>query len=148
MRLAQLLALLIAAALMVGSCGSDEDGPYGGSSADNGGPANGTDAGSAGAGEGKTAPAAPRGAAAESCETELAEVSDLRATEVGCDAAETVAGAWMDDPGCAPPAGASRGACTVREQRCLSVATERGVSVNCAARGRSISFLASRPAGS
>jgi hypothetical protein len=86
----------------------------------------------------------PAGAAAHSCTSGAAYVGGLRVTGVDCGAGQAVAAAWSGNASCASPAGSSRFACSVRGYRCLGAATERGVAVSCARRGRSIAFVAKR----
>jgi hypothetical protein len=66
----------------------------------------------------------------------------VRVTGVSCRQASIVLVGWRKHPqGCAPRRGASRSSCPVQGYRCLSVRTARGLAVNCARRGRSISFI-------
>lgn len=48
--------------------------------------------------------------------------------------------AFLANPGCKPPAGASRWGCSVGTYRCQGVVTDRGWSISCAKPGSSIAF--------
>ena len=48
--------------------------------------------------------------------------------------------AWLADPDCEHPRGASRWGCSVGAYRCQAVVTGRGWSVSCARPGKSIAF--------
>lgn len=136
MRLAAVLATLLAAALAFG-CGSS-----GGGDGTSGAPATET---APPAREGyRGGRQAPAGAASRSCETRAVDAGRLRATAVSCDEARRVMLAWQRAEGCGLIGDASRGSCAVRSYRCLSTKTGRGVSVSCSQSGRSIAFLARR----
>ncbi len=51
-----------------------------------------------------------------------------------------VRSAFLANPDCRPPEGASRWGCSVGSYRCQGVITDRGWSVSCAKPGRSIAF--------
>lgn len=53
---------------------------------------------------------------------------------------QQVRAAFLAQPDCKPPAGASRWGCSVGSYRCQGVVTDRGWSVSCAKPGRSIAF--------
>lgn len=90
--------------------------------------------------QGSTAPA---GASAQDCKGGAGAQVKLRATGIPCPVAMDLVKAWEQGESCAPAAGASRSACEiVGGYRCLSVVTDRGVSVSCARPGRSIAFTA------
>lgn len=130
MRAATSLAgLAILAAALLGGCGgsSSEDSTGGSRPAP---PAN--------------TSTAPAGATAHGCALSVAGIEGLRVTAVSCGEGQRLAGAWRRSEDCAPPGGASRSACTVRSFRCIATATDRGHSVSCAGKGRSIAFTARR----
>jgi len=88
---------------------------------------------------------APAGASAQECNGGAGAKVKLRATGIPCSVAVGLTKAWKQGEGCAPATGASRSSCEiVGGYRCLSVVTERGVSVSCARPGRSIAFTAKR----
>jgi hypothetical protein len=96
-------------------------------------------------GEGSTAKtAAPPGAAALACAGAPTGVGALRASGDDCAAGREVAAGWTAKNACGGRAGISRTSCAVGGYRCLGVATEHGLAVNCARPGRSISFVAKR----
>jgi len=113
-------------------------------------------AGCGGSGEGDSEPATeaapqakgstvPAGASAQECEGGAGAKAKLRATGISCAAALDLTKAWKRSNHCAPAGGASRSSCELAGgYRCLSVVTERGVSVSCARPGRSIAFTAKR----
>jgi hypothetical protein len=125
MKIAATVASLALAAVLLGGCGdSAENSP--------------TDKGSSTAPE-KRHPSAPAGARTVRCESPVPAAKDIRATGLGCERAAVAIRAW--EPGrCLPAAGGSRAGCRVGPFRCASVASGRGYSVSCAARGRSIAF--------
>lgn len=55
-------------------------------------------------------------------------------------AEQQVRSAFLAEPACRPPKGASRWGCSVGSYRCQGVVTDRGWSVSCAKPGRSIAF--------
>jgi hypothetical protein len=55
-------------------------------------------------------------------------------------AEQRVRAAWLADPDCLPPEGASRWGCSVGSYRCQGVVTGRGWSVSCSKPGESIAF--------
>ena len=91
----------------------------------------------------------PTGAAAHSCRGiemthSMMGSTGLRTTGAGCGEARRVMAGWMHQRSCRPPAGASRSSCPVGSYRCLATATDRGWSVGCAERGKSIAFTLRR----
>ena len=122
---------LLAAALLIVGCGSDESTTTPAET----GPATET-------GPTAGASSAPAGVAAHQCR-EVVGLTNVRAVGVGCDEARLVAAAW-NEPRCRPQSGGSRSACTVRHYRCQGVVTDRGISVSCSRPGQSISFLRPR----
>jgi hypothetical protein len=119
---AKALAALGAAAILAAGCGGS---------------------GSDSAGTTESASAPPLSAAAEDCGAG-GGAKDLKAVGLDCGAALAVAREWSAEAGCEVPAGASRSACGLRDWRCLSVRSTRGIAVSCARRGRSIAFFADR----
>lgn len=88
---------------------------------------------------------APAGASAQECKGGAGAKVKLRATGIPCSVAVDLTKAWKQGKGCAPAPAASRSSCEILGgYRCLSVVTERGVSVSCARPGRSIAFTAKR----
>ncbi len=81
----------------------------------------------------------PIGASVKKCPA-AGVLTALRVSGVSCATGVAVMSSW-NFPRCRPAKSESRSACTVRRYRCLSVRTARGVPVNCARRGRSITFL-------
>jgi hypothetical protein len=123
MRLA--LPLTILALALLSGCGGSDDGEVSGVSTQPTPQAKGA--------------GAPPGAAAHECEGD----GDLRATGLGCKEARSLMASWARTKGCAPSGGDSRSACSLAgSYRCLSVVTERGISVSCAKPGRSVAFTA------
>lgn len=53
---------------------------------------------------------------------------------------QRVRSAFLANPDCKPPEGASRWGCSIASYRCQGVVTDRGWSVSCARPGRSIAF--------
>jgi hypothetical protein len=58
--------------------------------------------------------------------------------------AETMRAAFLAEPSCKRPPGASRWGCSVDPYRCQAVVTDRGWSVSCARPGRSVDFVIRR----
>lgn len=88
---------------------------------------------------------APAGASAQECKGGAGAKLKLRATGISCSEGVDLAKDWKADESCVPAAGASRSSCEIAGgYRCLSVVTDRGVSVSCARPGRSIAFTAKR----
>jgi hypothetical protein len=56
--------------------------------------------------------------------------------------ARKVRAAWMKEPSCRQPAGASRWGCSVGSYRCRGVATDRGSSISCSKPGAAVFFKA------
>lgn len=129
MRLAvPILIIALAAAVLAGCGGSESDS---------------TEAGSSAAPQGGAA-TAPAGASAKSCGISISGVEAVRATGISCKEAKAVLRSWNRNDGCVGSQGISRIACTVRSYRCIATRTERGLSVSCAAPGRSIAFISER----
>lgn len=84
---------------------------------------------------------APVGVRAKSCAIGRASGGVLRVTGVSCELGRSVVAGWYKDSACSIPQGASRTACKLGEFGCLGTTTGRGVAVNCAGPGRSISFI-------
>ncbi len=83
---------------------------------------------------------APLGAAVESCGgTRPHETT--RVLGASCAEARRVVAAWVHTRSCAPGTEASRASCTIGNYGCIAVRTERGIDVNCARAGHSISFI-------
>jgi len=95
-------------------------------------------------GEGSTKTAAPPGAVVSVCSEAPAGAGVLRVSGVDCATGRDIVTAWAAKGVCTTPADTSRTSCTVGEYRCLGATTERGLAVNCARPGRSISFLVKR----
>ncbi|MDX6608266.1 MAG: hypothetical protein QOF85_191 [Solirubrobacterales bacterium] len=127
-----LLSLLVlvgvALAAVVGGCGSSDETSE--SSSSGAGPA--------------TRSTAPQGATAQACSGAVAGISQVRVSGVGCAVARGIVASWDNRKACGAPAGGSRTSCSVEDYRCLGAATDRGLSVSCAAPGGSISFVAKR----
>jgi hypothetical protein len=86
---------------------------------------------------------APAGATAHECKGGAGAKAKLRATGVSCAAALGLTRSWEQAKDCAPVSGSSRSSCDIAGgYRCLSVVTDRGISVSCARPGRSIAFTA------
>jgi hypothetical protein len=66
--------------------------------------------------------------------------SDETTTAPARSAEQRVRAAWLANPDCRPPKGASRWGCSVGSFRCQGVVTDRGWSVSCSNPGRSIAF--------
>jgi len=130
-------AIALAAAVLLASCGSDDDG--GGKSGygrDSGDVTRATQTTTT-----PTSPSGPSGVRAKSCPAG-GEIIALRAVGEACETAQAVAAAWAGRAGCSAPQGASRFACTVRGYNCLGTSADRGIVVSCARPGRSVSFIA------
>jgi hypothetical protein len=93
---------------------------------------------------GSTKTAAPPGAVVPVCTGGPASVGGLRVSGVACTTGREVAAGWTAKSACAAPAGSSRTSCAVGVYRCLGTATGRGMAVDCARPGRSISFVVKR----
>jgi hypothetical protein len=52
--------------------------------------------------------------------------------------------AFLEEPGCRRPPGASRWGCSIPSYRCQAVVTDRGWSVSCSRPGRSVAFVLRR----
>jgi hypothetical protein len=100
---------------------------------------------------GSTAPAqssggaAAPGASTTPCVLSLGRVTGLRTTGVSCSKAQKVPLAWGRSAGCTSDPGASRSSCTVSGYRCLGTQTDRGLTVSCSQRGRTIAFTVKSP---
>lgn len=130
MRLAVPIAIVLLAAALLAGCGSSGDG----------GSEPATQATPQAQGS-----APPAGATAHECNGGTAAEVKLRATGISCKEAVGLARSWEQAEGCKPPNGSSRAACSIAGgYRCLSVVTERGISVSCAKPGRSVAFTAKR----
>jgi hypothetical protein len=70
----------------------------------------------------------------------MAIVGQARAVGVGCAESREIVAAWTRKQACAARPGSSRSACAVSGYRCQATATQRGLAVDCARLGRSISF--------
>jgi hypothetical protein len=125
-RLAATIALAALAAALLAACG--------------GSPSSDGTTGSTGA----TSTSAPPGASAQSCESGAAQVVGLQASAVSCEEAAAVLLAWQGQDGCAPAAGASRSACTVRGFRCIGTVVSSGLAVSCARPGHALAFVLKR----
>lgn len=124
MRLAIPLTIVAVAAALLSGCGGSDDGDSSATPQ------------AAPKAKGSTAPI---GASAHECKGE----GELRATGLPCKKARSLMAAWGRTEGCAPADGASRSACGLSgAYRCLSVVTEKGISVSCAKPGRSLAFTA------
>ncbi len=64
-------------------------------------------------------------------------------TSAGAPAREARA-AFLAEPSCKRPPGASRWGCSIDSYRCQGVVTDRGWSVSCSQPGRSVSFVIRR----
>jgi hypothetical protein len=58
--------------------------------------------------------------------------------------AKQVRAAFLAEPSCKRPPGASRWGCSIDSYRCQAVVTDRGWSVSCSEPGRSVAFLIRR----
>jgi hypothetical protein len=78
----------------------------------------------------------------------LAGCGDSEEETTGATAAEApakeVRAAFLAEPSCRRPAGASRWGCSIPSYRCQAVVTDRGWSVSCSRPGRSVSFILRR----
>lgn len=119
-----LAAALLAAALA--GCGSSSDG----TGAEDGG---------------ASSSSAPPGVAVKDCGSGRKGVAEIRvAGTSGCVAGHRIATVWSNSKNCAVPEKASRGSCRLGPLTCLSTVADRGVSVSCAMRGSTVSFLVRR----
>ncbi len=66
--------------------------------------------------------------------------SDETTTAPAKSAEQRVRAAFLANPDCEPPGGASRWGCSVGAYRCQGVVTGRGWSISCAKPGKSIAF--------
>jgi hypothetical protein len=122
-----LAALVLVAAIAAAGCGSSSD------------TSSTAPKQNAGAVPGKGAPA---GAAARVCESDASVDGEIRVSGAPCGLGDLLAAAWHKEGGCSPAEGASRTSCTLGDFTCLGTATGQGLAVDCAGRGRSVSFLA------
>jgi hypothetical protein len=78
----------------------------------------------------------------------LAGCGDSDEETTGAAAAEAPAkearAAFIAEPSCQRPAGASRWGCSIPSYRCQAVVTDRGWSVSCSRPGRSVAFVLRR----
>jgi hypothetical protein len=131
MKLAATLASLVLAATLLGACGSSDDDE---------GTSTSTGAGTLSA-PGQNG--APPGARAQVCPKRIGPATDIRVSALSCPEAVAAIQRWVQ-LGCLPRGGGSRAGCEVKPFRCVTVASGRGYSVSCAARGRSIAFTVPR----
>lgn len=89
-----------------------------------------------------TAPNAPAGSKVVDCKESEPEMTELRASGVGCGAARKAMAAWGAHPGCALGAKATRGSCSIGAFRCQAVRTGGAASVSCAHSGGDVTFIA------
>jgi hypothetical protein len=88
---------------------------------------------------------APVGVRAKSCKAAgVAMGGEVRVTGVSCAAGRSIVRSWIADEGCSAPAGASRTSCKIGKLTCLGAVADRGIVVNCAGPGRSVSFVGRR----
>lgn len=66
--------------------------------------------------------------------------SEETTTSPAKSAEQRVRAAWLANPDCQPPEGASRWGCSVGTYRCQGVVTGHGWSISCAKPGKSVSF--------
>lgn len=123
MKLAATLAGLVLAGTLLGACGSDEE------------------QGTRSTGSGQLG--APPGARVQGCPARIGAATHVRATGLHCPQAVQAIQRWVQFD-CLPTGGESRAGCEVKPFRCITVASGRGYSVSCAARGRSIAFTVPR----
>lgn len=126
MRLAVPFAIVACAAALAVGCGDSGDDAEPGSTATAPGAAQGS---------------APPGASARHCQGANGTAGSLRATNISCEEARLLVAGWLRQDGCAPADGASRSSCRLEgAYDCLTVATDRGLSVSCARPGHSLAF--------
>jgi len=105
-----------------------------------------TEEGGGAAGQGSEVPPgqqeAPVGVRAEVCEIGEAGNGEVRVSGIPCDFGRLVVIGWNMNEACDAPADASRTSCKLGGFTCLGARTGRGLAVTCAARGRSVAFLA------
>jgi hypothetical protein len=145
-----LAGLVLAAALGLAACGSDSNSTTGETSgaplepghdgAESTTPAE--DQPQSTTPAGKVAPEAPLGARAGVCENDEAANGEVRVTGVSCGFGRLMVKGWNLNKACGGPPDASRTSCKLGDYICLGARTARGLAVTCAARGRSIAFLA------
>jgi hypothetical protein len=123
---AALAALALAATLGLAACGSDSET---------------TTSESQGATTTESQ-GAPLGARADVCKSDESADGEVRVTGAPCALGRSVVKGWHRSDACAAPADASRPACRLGGFICLGVRTGQGLAVTCAARGRSVAFLA------
>jgi hypothetical protein len=88
-----------------------------------------------------TSSTAPSGLSTKGCKDNSLDPPEIVAIGGSCaEGRRTVAG-WERNDACAAPEGASHSSCTVGKLRCIGTVTDRGLLVNCARPGRSISFV-------
>jgi hypothetical protein len=128
----------IAMAIAIAACGSSSEGTETAPTQEGGGPPASTST--------APAPEAPQGVRAKSCRSVSAVAGgEVRVTGLACASGRRIAAAWSRTKSCFEPAAASRTVCRLSGLICLGAVTDRGIAVNCAAPGRSISFLGKRP---
>jgi hypothetical protein len=120
-----LAVLAVAITIAVAGCGSSDETTGGGTT-----------------GTAAQSQQAPAGAQAHKCGGSGARVGEMRVTGVPCGLGNLLAAAWYKNGKCSSPADASRTSCRLGDFTCLGVRTDHGLAVDCAGRGRSISFVA------
>ncbi|MDX6634356.1 MAG: hypothetical protein QOF06_559 [Solirubrobacterales bacterium] len=72
------------------------------------------------------------------------ETTGSATTDRGEAPAKEVRAAFLEEPSCRRPPGASRWGCSIPSYRCQAVVTDRGWSVSCSQPGRSVAFILRR----
>jgi hypothetical protein len=130
-------SLLLAAAL--GACALSVAG-CGGGTVQSGSTASGTTA--AATQKKAMSPNAPAGAKVVTCKESEAELTELRASGVGCGTARKTMRQWSGHHDCTLGAKDTRGSCSLGEFRCQAVRTGGAASVSCAHSGGDVTFIA------
>ena len=123
------LIAVLAVAAMLAACGSSDEKQTSGPPAST-----------------STAPnsEAPVGVRAKSCKAVGAATGEVRVTGISCAAGRSTVRSWIADESCFAPGGASRTSCKIGKLTCLGAVADRGIVVNCAGPGRSVSFVGRR----
>jgi hypothetical protein len=87
----------------------------------------------------------PKELLAKPCKDSSLEPPEVRAIGGSCASARATVAAWRKNENCFTPPGASRFDCSVGRYRCFGAAVDRGIAVNCAASGNTVSFIVKKP---
>lgn len=92
-----------------------------------------------------TTESVPQELLAKPCQDSSLEPPEVRSIGGSCAEARATVAAWRGKESCFSPPGASRFSCSVGRFRCFGAAVDRGIAVNCAASGNTVSFIVKKP---